>query len=417
MRDNDVDLCGFAPASLRKPLTAQTDRTRLSVPGDYATVQHAIDAVAPGGTIVVGAGSHAGGFTVWKPVMIQGAGLESTVLAPREGGKRLMSILHDAEIVTLEALTVAGTAGTGIDTNASLRLGGVKVTGHSVIGVSVRSATQVDLQDVLVVENEGSGVVLVGLSLESELTLSNTTISNNRSGILGFGGEFNISDSTISNNREGGIHLSGDVQVEIVNSSISQNQGDGFRHDLSFGDDTFINITQSSLMSNEGNGLMILKSDGQVRLLETTVSDNGEDGIFVNGDARLELVDSTISNNRVNRLLLSSSAPSELSGVTFADNRNHGVQVNGAQGVTLRDVTIENNRLGGLCAHGDVQLDVSAATISSNERDGVLLRGAAVLTLADSTIADNNAWGMAVYLESCGFTESDFSGEIALLSQ
>ena len=64
MRGNGVDICGYAPPSLRKPLVPQTDRTQLSVPGDYGTVQEAVDAVAPGGIITIAGGTYIGGITL-----------------------------------------------------------------------------------------------------------------------------------------------------------------------------------------------------------------------------------------------------------------------------------------------------------------------------------------------------------------
>lgn len=80
MYGNGADLCGFVPSSLRKLLTSQTSRTHVSVPEDYPSLQEAIDAVAPGGTIEVAAGTFEGGLTIWKPLTLRGAGREKTEL-------------------------------------------------------------------------------------------------------------------------------------------------------------------------------------------------------------------------------------------------------------------------------------------------------------------------------------------------
>ncbi|MCS7197398.1 MAG: right-handed parallel beta-helix repeat-containing protein [Candidatus Bipolaricaulota bacterium] len=51
MRDNGADLCGYAPVAIRKPLVPETQKLQLSVPDDYKTIQEAVDALAPGGTV------------------------------------------------------------------------------------------------------------------------------------------------------------------------------------------------------------------------------------------------------------------------------------------------------------------------------------------------------------------------------
>lgn len=104
MDNNGADLCGNLSASLRKPLEPQTEQKQLSFPGPYPTLQRAIDALAPGGTITIAAGEHQGGLTIWKPLTLRGVGREQVRI------KGAVSLVSEAQGVQIEGVTVAGSA-------------------------------------------------------------------------------------------------------------------------------------------------------------------------------------------------------------------------------------------------------------------------------------------------------------------
>lgn len=85
MHDNGMDLCYRAPARLRRPLVPQTGKDLVRVPDDYRSIQEAIDAVAPAGTVEIAPGRYETNLLLYKPVHLHGTGStpDETIIIPR----------------------------------------------------------------------------------------------------------------------------------------------------------------------------------------------------------------------------------------------------------------------------------------------------------------------------------------------
>jgi parallel beta-helix repeat protein len=71
MQENGVDLVGNLPAGLRLPLVEATKQEiRLPDPA-YPSLQHAVDALLPGGRLILARGAYAGGVTIEKDLTIE----------------------------------------------------------------------------------------------------------------------------------------------------------------------------------------------------------------------------------------------------------------------------------------------------------------------------------------------------------
>jgi len=268
MRGNGVDLAGYAPPSLRKPLVPQTDRTQLFIPGDYATVQEAVDAVAPSGTITIGEGTYIGGITIWKPVTLKGAGREATILQAQEGGSLVIFIPAGVHGVRLEKLAVRGSRKNGILIYGQAHLEELQVYDNEWNGLEVGDSGQVSLQDSTVFDNGWSGL---DVRDSAQVSLEGSTVVSDNIGLEVWGSaQVTLKDSTISGNVLDGLWVSGSARVTLQDSTVSNN-GD--------------------------NGLEV-KGSARVTLQDSTVSDNEEDGLLVKDEAHVELTNTTIRNNR-----------------------------------------------------------------------------------------------------------------------
>ncbi len=176
MQDNGTDLCGGAPASLRLPLVAQTVRRRIAFPGDYKTLQEAVDALIPGGTITLAPGEYQAGLTLWKPLTLVGAEPGQVTLVGRNGQSPVISIVSGAQGVRLEGLTLSGGLwGVLAGGQGELALDHVRVQKNG-DGITLRDAAQMVIENSQITKNTFNGLSLLGAA---RLTLRDSVVQEN----------------------------------------------------------------------------------------------------------------------------------------------------------------------------------------------------------------------------------------------
>ena len=294
MHGNGADLCGYAPPELRRPLVPQTERAELTVPGDYATVQEAIDALAPGGVITLAEGTYQEGLTLWKPLTLKGAGRERMILRALPERSLVMSIPAGVS-VKLEGLQITGSDRNGLLITGQAELMDVQVSGNAWSGLVVwsfeewDSTPQVILKDSWITDNGSSGVAS---NWSSWIMLWNTTISGNgTNGVLGaYGVRLAAEGSRISGNGESGLVASSWGQATIQNTVI---EGNGTRpwcgqnklcNGIEVSGKFHVEVTGSVIRANTDWGISAwLKKcgydrddfEGEVILEDNEIGDNG----------------------------------------------------------------------------------------------------------------------------------------------
>jgi hypothetical protein len=183
---------------------------------EYALIQDAINASASGDKINVGAGTFFENLSVKsKSVAITGAGEDFTVV---DGGFYGTTV----SVGDNDALADAG----------SLTLYAVTVTHGAAGGIHVNPASTLNLQNSIVISNQGGGIV----NAAGTVTVGGSIIAHNKSSWLG-----------------GGISNSSDAHLTVSNSTIARNTASGgggiFVDNL-----TFVTITGSTLADNTANG-------------------------------------------------------------------------------------------------------------------------------------------------------------------
>lgn len=412
MDNNGADLCGYAPAELRTPLTPQTHRTRVSVPGDYPTIQEAIDAVSPGGTIELGPGIYSSGLTVWKPVMLQGAAQGQTIL--QGNGSISISILSGVDGVVISDSTIVS-RGDGLWSYGSttLQRSSVRSQGGGV-GLTALGQVHVELVDVMfektrvgVLAGDTANVDILrgnfsfdlqeflstGIELEEQatlhaeqihiqgasdaitlcedssactarLSLRQSVLENNRMALqLRGSGRAHVQGSLFRGHRTfffGAIDVSNSAQLELIDSEVVQNEAAGIK-----AEDQAAVLVRGSQVSRNALGLWLL------------------------GSAHVEIRDSVVSENGYGGLQAGFSAQ-------FKTERPK---------VLIEHSQIERNGLAEACRLTD-ELCV-----------GVEIGAFSEVTITDAQVAENTDWGVAVRLKKCGYDEDAFLGSVVLAGE
>ncbi|GEM_PF-5755704 len=326
--ENFLDLCGGAPASLYRPRVPQTDATEVRVPDDYATLQEAIDAVAPGGTVTLpGAPVRAGGVVVWKPVTIQGrgAGRTVTVLAAR------LSVLAEASPFRLEALRIT----------------------PDPLGLDRRE-----------------GPAPPTLSLYADAELREVTVSGNPEGggiVVGGAARVRVQDATVSGNDGRGIAVYGAASLEVEDTRVFANRTYG----LTVSDQTHAVVRRSTFF--DGNGLA---AEGEARLeaYEVTVLDAYQ-GVALFGPSTVVLRDVTLRRNREGIWVGGGGkrpARLVLERVEIVDSKEQGLYVSRSSRIALRDSRLQANGWGGIfILNEDVSLEIVNTRIVDHPDCGI----------------------------------------------
>jgi parallel beta-helix repeat protein len=317
MRANAVDLCGNLSGDLRVPL-AEPSEEEITYPDPrYETLQEALDALLPGGRIVLRKREHLAGLTIAKEVTIaaaEGAGEEVVLKGRSERYAPVLSLIEGAK----------------------LTLTGLKVTGGGT-GLLLRADAEAEVQDSLITYNYWVGIDAGGTAA---VEVIRSTLSWNGDGIglkLRDSARGKVVDSTISQNGLAGVSVADAAQAEILGSTISENYGGLWGRD-----------------------------SAQVTLGSSTVRANRSDGLLLEDAAEIQIRDSLITDND-NGVLLADSVQSLLEGNTIISNEGYGValylkgcgferggeeftgQVRGDGNLILGPEEPEGNRKGSVC--------------------------------------------------------------------
>ena len=448
---NGADLGFYAPASLRQPQAAASEHQTVRVPEDYASVQEAIDAVAPHGTVVIGAGQYAEGLTLWKPVTIRGQGAERTTLRPTSGRVVGGSVLCNVETITLEGmrlvdgwwlagsqhalrdLHVGSRSGTGLVlaengrgvfealSVSSVGGPGLLVKGHAVAdlrdctfggnitGIRVEGQGSLDVEDCHFEENRVVGLVFLGES-DSHVIRSSSFVRSH-TGILqqNYGSVF-VEHCVFEESKLSGVYSEdGTIELDSCVFQASNNSAIRVKGGHVSGARCVISGTQeAAVYAGEA---------GSVTLTDCVITENAGYGLSAGGTSRSNLVRCEISLNG-----LDVSDGSDSSGVLVADDAI----------VVLEDCSIERNAGYGIDAilwteaarldpsvSGNEppknELTISGCRISENSLTGLRILHARRVAVSDTQFLDGYGGGVTIETECPGgieFVDCEFADNL-----
>jgi len=224
---NDSGAGSLRQAILSGLETIDFDSSVFSTPqtillnSDFGTVSHSVDIRGPGANLLTVDGQD---FENGRPLFSFGPSVNSS----------------------LSGFTLTG----GRDTTSTSDVGGIFLQGA------------LELTDFVLTDNFGTGIFVTG---QSQLTVSNSTISDNGDEGIFTRGNVTLSGVTISGNGEEGIFQQGGT-VTALQSTIAENQEEGVF--LQIGS---LQVSQSTIARNGGTGVIV---SGTAGIENSIIADN-----------------------------------------------------------------------------------------------------------------------------------------------
>ena len=278
----------------------------IDVPGDYDTIQEAIDAASDDDTIVVAAGLYEENVEIDKSLTLKGAqaGIDArtrsgdeTIIEPDEGtGIRIITAADD--VVVIDGLTVQN-AEHGITTPeptmaADITVKNVRVLNPSEFGISPTFTLTTTVEYCYV---EGAiQAINAGALVPFEPTVAtfrNNEIVNSQFGFTGYLKDSLIEGNLVRDFATEGIGISGQfLNTEIRNNTVTGYvEGSGMTFEEHYGRDLSENVNVEG-NTFTGNDLGIYVFDTQTTLTGITVNfnnidDNSRYGVWNQGGETL----------------------------------------------------------------------------------------------------------------------------------
>jgi parallel beta-helix repeat protein len=286
---------------------------RISYPDPrYPTLQHAVDALTPGGQLIVQEGEHTAGVTITKNIHLASrVGSTATLRAP--SGCPVVSLVNGAELL-LQGLILSGSS-LGVAANANSR-------------TTIRACTLAT----------GSGIELL------------------------YWTQATISDCTIS----GGITLGDLAQATITDCTISESKSDGIRlEDLSQAA-----FTGCKILGSQKCGIW-LQDLAQAAIADCAVSDNKGEGISLGDWSQATVTGCTVSGNDFG-IELMGYAEATMTGCAVSQNKGEGISLADWSQATVTECTVSGNDYG-IVFRDSSWATIARCSVSSNVWVGVVL--------------------------------------------
>jgi len=241
-----------------------------SGPGNYSSIQAAVDNASDGDTVFVYGGIYYETVFLNKQIDLIGEDRETTILdGERPWGDAWNNIrIYDTEYVTVSGFSVVNcdlSEGAGIYSSADNVVIYDNVFSNMFQGIELYSAYGVTISDNVIEDNADSGV---GIRFSSDNIVVGNTITSN--GVAG-----------VSMDRSSGTVISGNI--------IKDNVGDGVS-----GSDSHYSIVSGNEIINNKRGIRLSDSSNN-SIVENVVSHNSYNGIFLTSGSSYNV----ITDNRI----------------------------------------------------------------------------------------------------------------------
>jgi len=370
----------FVGVSLLPEARATTLYVGGGGPGNYTTIQAAIDDANPGDIVYVYGGKYFENLRVNKTISLVGENRDSTVI---DGGGTGDVVNITADWVNITGFTLTnggpnfGDAGVELFSVGNCLVSDNNASSNGWDGISLWFSS-----NNTIVGNNASAWNTRGIFLaysSGNVVAGNDVLSNWWVGIyLGFSDNNTIAGNTASDN-EVAISAGYSRGNFIVNNTAHSNEIIGIGIWEATG-----NTIQGNNLSGNGIGVSVQNFGHNNEIIENNVSLSGEYGIHVDDSDGITIAGNGISRN-LNGILVRVSTGTFISNNTVSLSNNVGITLQSSDGNTLFNNTVHSNGNYGVYLLSSSNNTVAGSAIINNSY------GLYVLFSNYSTIVDNNA--------------------------
>jgi hypothetical protein len=224
----------------------------------FDSITEAIEAVAPGKSVIVAAGIYNEQLIINKSIALQGASRDNTFITGSSLTGNLISL--EADNITISAFTIDGDSGTSVgiyfDNHSFININNNLIKNNKDYGINYINSAPI-IEDNNIENNISSGIKV---ATNGTGIIRNNSIVSNQHGIRAYeDSRPEINRNNISNNNTG-IFCRGSATPIISYNTISNNSGYGILIDITLG-----NLVNPDIGGGDG------KSDGQNKITGNSV--------------------------------------------------------------------------------------------------------------------------------------------------
>jgi len=423
---NGGDLFGPLDPELRLELQPQTEHEILYPSDRYQSIQQAIDALLPGGVLLLQSGSYDESVTIFKKMRIAPAVEGSTVELRGDGSSlAILSLIPGADLELSNIAMTGGDIAAWATANARLEMDACKISDFNRGGVMLVNEAQASIQDCvfdaagktpIFLDNQAqatlSGCVLQGaaenairMKGDANASIANTSILESKaSGVTLEGAASAVFETCVIRNCKSGVGLAGQADVTLRHCTLAENL-----ENAAYQSDASMSVWVDCALVDNGHDGIRLSADSTLTMSESAVTGNLLNGLYLLGQSGATLTDSSIKGN-LHGMELADSASAHVEDSEICDNRYSGIDATSTAHVAALRCQLAGNTLGfrlldsatakidvcsvtgnstGVLCLDESQGDFRFSSIVRNRYDGIALWGDATISLEFSTLQEN----------------------------
>ncbi len=380
-----TSLSAFSLITIPQDVRAATLEVGGFGPGNFTSIQSAINAASPGDTIFVHEGAYHEKVIVSKTLILQGERKENTIVVGFGTGDVIQVTASNVQVSGFTVMN--GTVGIELDYVVNCLIE-ENIAHSNEYGMSIYKSDSNTIRRMEIHSNSYYGIML--FRSEYNLVMENTVTSNGGVGIIASNSQFDtISDNKASDNAFSDIHLDASTNTIVTNNEITDGgihigpyivpSQDLLEHWNTHTIDSsntvngkpvyyYKNMTGGTIPADAGQ--VIVVNCENLTVQNQNIS-NGFVGITVSFSTNTRVVNNTASSSALQGIYVIHSDGTAIVNNTVASSGKEGILLVDSSGSSLSENLVTSNSLNGITLMQTENDNISSNSVHSNGLSGI----------------------------------------------